>query len=138
MPGHYYPLPLRCRCLSPMRYCFDCTKRTFYCCSSQCEHTSGTQISRNSAHKWAKLDNCTYVFFWFVFVFLEVNSQHPWHHTTPRFVMSLFAISSVSTKDFFILSENSVCKASVFFGTNNSVCILVFLKTFRKTYRLKK
>lgn len=52
--------------------------------------------------------------------------------------MSLFAIASISMKDLFLLSDNSVCKASLFFGTRNSVCILVFLKTFSQNILAEK
>lgn len=52
--------------------------------------------------------------------------------------MSPFAISSVSTKDFFLLSENSVCKASVFFATKQFSLYSCFLKDFSQNMQTEK
>lgn len=97
----------------------------------------GTQVWTH--HPWAKLDNCTNVFFWFVFVFSEVNSQHPWHRATTKVCdVTVCHLQRIHERLFSTLWEFWVCKASVFFGTKQFSLYSCFLKDFSQNTQTEK
>lgn len=118
--------------------------------SVQKEHCISAELSTLQARRFVGIQHTSmntpvnktgqlyHMFFWFFIAFFGGKlSTSVTSHDTKVCEVTVCHLQCIHERLFFY-SENCVCKAFVFLGTKNSVCILVFLKTFRKTYWLNK